>query len=486
MRFSRWQCLSVTALAVTWTAVVAGAAPREVLVVGSRVHVGDLVANASESAAAVEVGPAPAPGASRLVTRADIVSALSAKQVIVPPLLPDVVRVVRKVRHLASSEVDAIVRLAMVASPLGKGVTLSAVHVDHAVDVADGWSRVVMDVPRAPKRVGAFHTTAIASFFADSELLGRIVVPLDLSVSTEGAEYDVLRGSAVGGSGSPGCRRGSDNWICCVGRGHRRLASGGAAPVRPGSSDSPCEQGRGPRAGGRPMNPGARPIGSAWLSRRSWRVDLRTCSPSLRGSACTQRVGTPRRTPQLKPARGSLFSEATPGYLEDTRAVRVGDAVVIHINENANAQGDANTTLSRDNSASTGITAALGIVPALKRAYPDLDPTQLLAFASKAGFTGSGTTARNGQLTGDIAVRVVREMPNGDLFVEGTKVVLINSEEYHLYISGLVRPTDIAQDNSIASTRVADAQIEFTGRGDVADQNRKGWLSRLLDSINPL
>jgi hypothetical protein len=188
----------VTALAVTWTAVVAGAAPREVLVVGSRVHVGDLVANASESAAAVEVGPAPAPGASRLVTRADIVSALSAKQVIVPPLLPDVVRVVRKVRHLASSEVDAIVRLAMVASPLGKGVTLSAVHVDHAVDVADGWSRVVMDVPRAPKRVGAFHTTAIASFFADSELLGRIVVPLDLSVSTEGAEYDVLRGSPVG------------------------------------------------------------------------------------------------------------------------------------------------------------------------------------------------------------------------------------------------------------------------------------------------
>ena len=83
-------------------------------------------------------------------------------------------------------------------------------------------------------------------------------------------------------------------------------------------------------------------------------------------------------------------------------------------------------------------------------------------------------------------MRVVREMPNGDLFVEGTKVVLINNEEYHLYISGLVRPTDIAQDNSIASTVIADAQIEFTGRGDVADQNRKGWLARLLDSLNPL
>lgn len=187
-----------------------------------------------------------------------------------------------------------------------------------------------------------------------------------------------------------------------------------------------------------------------------------------------------------KPSVGSLFSDANPGYLQDTRAVRVGDFVVIHINESADAQGDSTTNLSRDNSASMGVDAMLGVVPALKRAYPDIDPTQLLAFASKAGFIGSGTTERKGQLSGDIAVRVVREMPNGDLFIEGTKVVLINNEEYHLYLSGLVRPTDIAQDNSILSTRIADAQIEFTGRGDLADQQRKGWLARLLDTFSPL
>ena len=76
-------------------------------------------------------------------------------------------------------------------------------------------------------------------------------------------------------------------------------------------------------------------------------------------------------------------------------------------------------------------------------------------------------------------------MPNGDLFLEGTKVVLINNEEYHLYISGLVRPTDIKQDNSVGSMRVADAQVEFTGRGDLAEQQRKGWFSRTFDSLNP-
>ena len=203
-----------------------------------------------------------------------------------------------------------------------------------------------------------------------------------------------------------------------------------------------------------------------------------------------QRVYTPgdyaQKDASAKPSIGSLFSDANPGYLEDTRAVRVGDFVVININENANAQGDANTSLSKDNSASAGVTAMLGIVPALKRAYPDIDPTQLVAFASKSGFVGQGSTERQGQLTGSIAVRVVKEMPNGDLFIEGTKVVLINNEEYHLYLSGLVRPTDIAKDNSIASTRIADAQLEFTGRGDLADQQHKGWFGKLLDMFNPL
>jgi flagellar L-ring protein precursor FlgH len=186
-----------------------------------------------------------------------------------------------------------------------------------------------------------------------------------------------------------------------------------------------------------------------------------------------------------KPTTGSLFSDANPGFLEDTRAVRVGDFVLVHINETANATGDASTALSKNSTGTTGVDGLLGLIPALKRAYPDIDPTKLISFANQSAFTGSGTTARDGSLTGDIAVRVVKEMPNGDLFVEGTKVVLLNEEEYHLYISGLVRPADIAEDNSVASTRLADAQVEFTGRGDLADQNRKGWLARMLDTLNP-
>jgi flagellar L-ring protein precursor FlgH len=82
-------------------------------------------------------------------------------------------------------------------------------------------------------------------------------------------------------------------------------------------------------------------------------------------------------------------------------------------------------------------------------------------------------------------VKVREAMPNGDLFIEGTKVVMINNEEYHLYISGLIRPADVGPDNAVASSRVADAQIEFTGRGDIADQVNRGWLTKLLDWLNP-
>lgn len=192
-----------------------------------------------------------------------------------------------------------------------------------------------------------------------------------------------------------------------------------------------------------------------------------------------------QRDPEAKPSNGSLFSEAMGGYLLDTRAVRVGDVVVIKIDESADAEGGATTKLERDSSGSGGMSALLGLVPAIKKAYPKIDNESLWDFATKAGFSGKGNTARKGQLTGSISVRVTRDMPNGDLYLEGTKVVLINHEEYHLYVSGLVRTADIGPDNSIPSTKIADAQIEFTGRGDVADQQRKGWGARLIESINP-
>ena len=71
-------------------------------------------------------------------------------------------------------------------------------------------------------------------------------------------------------------------------------------------------------------------------------------------------------------------------------------------------------------------------------------------------------------------------MPNGDLFVEGTNVVMVSNEEHHLYVSGVVRQVDILANNTIPSSRIANAEIEYIGRGDVNDQQRPGWGARAL------
>jgi flagellar L-ring protein precursor FlgH len=217
---------------------------------------------------------------------------------------------------------------------------------------------------------------------------------------------------------------------------------------------------------------------------------LEGCGPShIAPFTPKQRAYKPGAYAQVEadaqPSEGSLFSEASPGFLQDTRAGRVGDIVVIRIDEQADAKGDAGTKLSKGSKKDSGIDALAGLVPAMKRSMPEVDPAKLLSLISQSDFAGEGTTRRKGALSGNIAVRVRKRMPNGDLYLEGTKVVMINNEEYHLYISGLIRSADVAQDNTIPSSRVADAQVEFTGRGDVADQVDRGWLTKVLDSINP-
>jgi flagellar L-ring protein precursor FlgH len=85
--------------------------------------------------------------------------------------------------------------------------------------------------------------------------------------------------------------------------------------------------------------------------------------------------------PENKPAVGSLYSDGIGGFLEDTRAVRVGDVVVIKLDEDADASGESSTNLKRKNKSKIGIEAILGLVPAIKKAHPDIDPAQQIGRA---------------------------------------------------------------------------------------------------------
>lgn len=182
---------------------------------------------------------------------------------------------------------------------------------------------------------------------------------------------------------------------------------------------------------------------------------------------------------------GSLWQDSSRSLVADFRASRVGDLVTIRVNESPKAAGDAATDMDRSSETSMGVGKVFGIVDAIQRAHPNVDPGELISLMSQSAFSASGSTTRGSRVTASISARVRRQMPNGDLFIEGTKVLMVNEEELHIYVSGVVRPQDIEQDNSVGSDLIADAEIEFVGRGSLTDNQQQGWLTRLLSAINP-
>ena len=186
-----------------------------------------------------------------------------------------------------------------------------------------------------------------------------------------------------------------------------------------------------------------------------------------------------------KPSNGSLYAEGAVGFFEDPVASRVGDILVIKIDEKDLATHQADTTLNKSDDTSYGLPAALGFAAALAKKYPGVDPAKLFESTSSQKFTGNGDVSRKGQVTATLPVRVKQVLPSGDLFVEGTKVVMVGAEEKHIYMSGIVRRIDVADDNTVPSSRIADAEIEYTGQGDVSDTQRRGWLGRTLSKLWP-
>ncbi len=176
---------------------------------------------------------------------------------------------------------------------------------------------------------------------------------------------------------------------------------------------------------------------------------------------------------------GSLYAAGAHGFVEDDRPSRIGDVIIIKVDEADSASHDSSTKLDRKTDTSLGLSAALSNL------NPKVDAKALLGAQTGYSLNGSGQVQRKGQINASLPVRVKKLLPNGDLYVEGTKVVLVGEEERHLYVSGVVRPADVLGDGSVLSSRIADAEIEYTGSGDASDQQKRGWLSRVLSTIWP-
>mgnify|MGYP000753322528 CR=1 FL=1 len=194
----------------------------------------------------------------------------------------------------------------------------------------------------------------------------------------------------------------------------------------------------------------------------------------------------PARAP-VPSESGSLWSDA--GYQSflyyDRKAKTVGDLVTIKIVEASQATRSASTSLERSSSLEAGISGMFGLESKVKQLAPSINPSALLGASTGNSFQGDGATTRSGSLTATITARVVKVLANGNLLVLGQQEVKINQELQVLTLRGMVRPQDIQIDNVILSTYIADARIEYTGTGVVAEKQRPGWMGRAVDRVWP-
>lgn len=192
---------------------------------------------------------------------------------------------------------------------------------------------------------------------------------------------------------------------------------------------------------------------------------------------------------------GSLWQEENGrAYLyEDLRAMRVGDILTIKIVEKHAGSKSADTKAERESTLNNSLAGTAGTtgqpmgyigIPGVRLGAEALSALGVNASA-KNKFGGKGATSRADTLTGTISTIVTEVLPNGDLRIEGKREVTVNSETQLMSISGIVRRVDVDTKNTVLSSAIADAKIEYSGLGVVDDVQRPGWLVRVLDWVSP-
>lgn len=166
-----------------------------------------------------------------------------------------------------------------------------------------------------------------------------------------------------------------------------------------------------------------------------------------------------------------MRENASRSLFSDRKAFHVGDAVTVLIVESSSASNDSRTTTSRRSDVSMGASGRL----------PDDSSSELgFSMGSANQFRGEGTAQSRGSVRAQVAVRVEEVYPNGDLFINGMRTIMVNNQKQVIRISGLVRPEDIRADNTVFSHAISDATIIFEDTGSVYRTRKPGLLTRFF------
>ena len=221
---------------------------------------------------------------------------------------------------------------------------------------------------------------------------------------------------------------------------------------------------------------------------------------------CVACGGSPTRRPALHPPvtpqqeyrqeaaannPGSLFAASEADTLfEDSRARRVGDIVVVKLVENTKAQNKAETSSNKKSSNDYQVSAMFnrghaGFIPFMPIGPQPSVGLPVLDTESTSGINATGKTKRENYVTTSLATRVLRVLPGGLMEIEGAREIRVNEDTEYMVVRGMIRSKDVSADNSVLSTQIADASIEYYGKGVLADKQKPGWFSRLMDNVWP-
>src|SRR5690554_4147472 len=190
----------------------------------------------------------------------------------------------------------------------------------------------------------------------------------------------------------------------------------------------------------------------------------------------------PAPVPPQAVANGAIYQPTAYGnypLFEDRRPRNIGDIVTIVIQEKTNAQKRVATSTERSSGATLGWGAVPSILPG------NVSPDQQFDISGSNTMDGTGSTRANNLFTGTLTTTVVGVLPNGNLQIAGDKQIAINRGSEYLRFSGVVDPRSISGNNTVASTQVADAKIEFRSKGVMDEVQTMGWLQRFFLNVSP-
>ncbi|MDE5603221.1 MAG: flagellar basal body L-ring protein FlgH [Helicobacter sp.] len=187
---------------------------------------------------------------------------------------------------------------------------------------------------------------------------------------------------------------------------------------------------------------------------------------------------------------GSIFGSGENALFSDRRAMQLNDLVTVIINQTAQASSTANKNLNETsngtlNGPSLSYAGSSSSIESLVNSINNATGFGINLGNNNSTYTGTGTQNRQESFTTTIAARIIKVMQNGNYFIEGSREVLINGEKQIIRLSGVVRPTDIARNNTIQSQFIADAKIMYDTQGELKKSTQKGWGIQLVESLWP-